>query len=173
MNERIEEIRRREENATRGPWTWDGHRVPTLSGRAGDPDIYEYDTEVIEASHHGECGCRSACTLELEVGPGDRSFIANAREDIPFLLAEVERLEREKALVRQAYEEKIGYLAKETRRASDMQLLAEKFASQEAEAHTRAEEAMQKVAEAWDEGRHFGQINDHAYPNDNPYRTAQ
>ena len=91
---------------------------------------------------------------------------------LAYLLAEVERLEREKALVRQAYEEKIGYLAKETRRAYDMQLLAEKFASQEAEAHTRAEEAMQKVAEAWDEGRHFGQTHDHAYPHDNPYKEA-
>ena len=92
MTDRIEEIRQREENATRGPWAWDGHRVPTLSGRAGDPDIYEYDTEVIEASHSGECACRSLCTLELEIGPWDRMFIANARDDIPFLLAEVERL---------------------------------------------------------------------------------
>lgn len=91
MNDRIEEIRRREENATRGPWTWDGHRVPTLSGRAGDPDIYEYDTEVIEASHWGECACRSSCTLNLEVGPNDRAFIAHARDDIAYLLAELDK----------------------------------------------------------------------------------
>ena len=88
----LEVIRRRAEGATPGPWTWDGHRVPTLIGRAGDPAVYSYDVEVIEADHDGECGCRSACTLHLRVRPQDADFIAHAREDITVLLAEVDRL---------------------------------------------------------------------------------
>ena len=86
MTDRIAKIQARLDAATRGPWHWDGHRVPTLIGRAGDPDIYEYDTEVIEATHGGECGCRSVCTLDLEVGPRDAEFIANAPADVAWLL---------------------------------------------------------------------------------------
>lgn len=32
-------------------------------------------------SHSGECGCRSACTLEVTIEPGDRAFIAASRTD--------------------------------------------------------------------------------------------
>lgn len=90
--ERLDQIRGREQHATRGPWTWDGYRVPALSGRGGEAGVYEYDVDVLSAEHHGECGCRSACTLELTVSPFDADFIAHARDDIRVLLAEVDRL---------------------------------------------------------------------------------
>lgn len=79
---------------TQGPWSWTVPRygVPELMGRAGDPETYEYDTEVLEASHSGECGCRSACELELSVSDTDRAFIAAARSLVPELVAEVEEL---------------------------------------------------------------------------------
>lgn len=88
--------------ATRGPWKWDGYRVPTLEGRAGEPGEYEWDTEVLEASHDGECGCRSACTLELAVSEADAEFIAAAREAVPALLGvldEVDDYARERYFV--------------------------------------------------------------------------
>lgn len=91
----IDHARLRElaEKATRGPWRWTDHRVPDLVGRGGDPDIYEYDTEVIEAEHHGECGCRSACELNLAVGPFDAEFIAAADpQTVLALLDERDRL---------------------------------------------------------------------------------
>ena len=71
-------LRRLAEAATPGPWAWDQHRVPTLNGQAGDPDLYVYETAVIEAEHSGECGCRSACELELNVADADAKFIAAA-----------------------------------------------------------------------------------------------
>lgn len=81
---------------TDGPWSWTTpqYGVPELMGRAGDPETYEYDTEVLEASHSGECGCRSACELELSVSDADRAFIAAARSLVPELVAEVEKLRR-------------------------------------------------------------------------------
>ena len=79
------------EGTTRGPWTWDDHRVPSLTGRGGSPETFEYESDVLEADHNGECGCRSACNLELNVNDEDKSLIALAPEAV----AEVVRLRRE------------------------------------------------------------------------------
>lgn len=87
---RLDDIKARAEAATDGPWKWDNRRVPTLNGMAGSRDVYRYETEVIEADHNGECGCRSACQLDLTVGPADAEFIAHARTDVPALVAAVE-----------------------------------------------------------------------------------
>jgi len=73
--------------ATRGPWKWDDYRVRTLYGRAGEVGEYEWDTEVIEASHEGECACRSLCTLELTVSAPDADHVA--RHDPARVLREV------------------------------------------------------------------------------------
>ncbi len=85
-------IQARAFNATRGPWKWTDYAVPTLQGRAGDPETYEYDTEVLEATHDHGCGCRRDCTMELTIRPEDAEFIEHARTDIDALLAEVKRL---------------------------------------------------------------------------------
>ena len=90
MSSRLDEIKARAAAATGGPWKWDNRRVPTLNGMAGSRDVYRYETEVIEADHNGECGCRSACQLDLTVGPADAEFIAHARTDVPRLVAAVE-----------------------------------------------------------------------------------
>ena len=76
--------------ATRGPWTWKEYRgdLPYLTGRGGAPGGYEYETEVVEAEHFGECGCRSACHLELKVSERDRAHIA--RHDPARVLRQVE-----------------------------------------------------------------------------------
>lgn len=81
-------IEARAEAATGGPWKWTEHRVPDLVGVVLS-EFYSYDTEVIEAEHSGECGCRSACELNLNINSADAEFIAHAREDIPRPLAAV------------------------------------------------------------------------------------
>lgn len=87
---RLDEIKARAEAATEGPWEWTQYRVPTLEGWKGDPATYRWQTEVLEADHNGECGCRSACQLELTVLPPDAEFIAHSRTDVPALVAAVE-----------------------------------------------------------------------------------
>lgn len=90
LTEQLAEIKARAEAATEGPWEWTAYRVPTLEGWKGDPAVYRYQTEVLEADHNGECGCRSACQLDLTIAPSDAKFIAHAREDIPRLIAAVD-----------------------------------------------------------------------------------
>lgn len=79
-------------NATGRGWRWNQYKygVPDLVATTGDPDLYEYETEVIEADHWGECGCRSACTLELKIAPQDAEFIAATGPDI--VLALIQRI---------------------------------------------------------------------------------
>ena len=69
MNDRITEIRQRCENATEGPWK-NGYygSVSTLLGNI-----------LCRAERHN-----------------DSIFIAYAREDIPFLLSEIDRLTKER-----------------------------------------------------------------------------
>ena len=83
----LDAIKARAEAATEGPWTWSGSEAPVLGGYAGTS--YRYSEEVIEAEHHGECGCRSLCQLELTVGKADAEFIAHSRADIPALVAAI------------------------------------------------------------------------------------
>lgn len=82
--ERIEEIRKRAAASTRGPW------------EVGYDD-YDSDTTL----YIGE--------VEATVGRFDAEFIAHAREDIPALLAEVERLREE-----------VGYLEEDVERWRDL-----------------------------------------------------
>lgn len=90
----LDEIQRLADEATPGPWHWTDHRVSDLVGIGGD-EHYSYETEVLEATHGGECGCRSACILDLTINDHDRAFIAAARTAIPALVARVRELEAE------------------------------------------------------------------------------
>ena len=70
-----------QEGVTRGPWkieSWAEGRIFSIVGRGGDPEFYEYDTEVMEAEHYGECGCRSSCELS-------KRFVIESRTLIPEL----------------------------------------------------------------------------------------
>lgn len=73
----IEAIRERAEKATEGPWYY----ALNINEQTGEPDVLPHvisDTqEVISENMYDE----------------NAEFIAHAREDIPKLLAEVERLE--------------------------------------------------------------------------------
>jgi hypothetical protein len=81
--------------ATAGPWRWEGGDVPDLIGRAGEPGVYVYDTEVICFEHNHGCACRQDCEAWLTSTDTDRAFIAAAREAVPALLADNVRLTRE------------------------------------------------------------------------------
>ncbi|WP_175401163.1 hypothetical protein, partial [Gordonia sp. UCD-TK1] len=59
----------------------------------GDPVVYEYDTEVLEVHHNGECGCRSACELEVTIPSADAEFIAASPTLVAGLLDELDCLE--------------------------------------------------------------------------------
>lgn len=76
--EQTEAIRKRTEAATEGPWNWRGWGN-TLIGR-GSRIGYVVKAVKVEID------------AEIDVNSKDADFIANAREDVPKLLAEVERL---------------------------------------------------------------------------------
>lgn len=62
--------------ATRGPWSWTGNTLlPELTGHEGDPDVYEYETEVLEVRHSDGGGFR-CCETELLIGEADKAYIA-------------------------------------------------------------------------------------------------
>lgn len=85
--------------ATRGPWRWEQFRYgpPTLTGRAGEAGVYEYDSEVLEVSHDGGCGCRANCTLNVEISDADKAFIAAASPEV--VQALIERLQSAEASI--------------------------------------------------------------------------
>jgi hypothetical protein len=74
-NERLAEIRERERAATPGPW-----EVDEACGDVWSPSIWRSIAIVEDLD------------LPLVNSEADRAFIAAARQDIPDLLAEVERL---------------------------------------------------------------------------------
>lgn len=76
----IRRARERLKEATPGPWRWNTHW--TLESTDG----YRYDT-VLEASHEGECACRSSCELSLDIADADRQLMADAPQLIADLLA--------------------------------------------------------------------------------------
>lgn len=90
----LDELEQLAAAATRGPWRWSDARVPDLVGVAGDPEIYQYESEVLEATHWGGCECRSACELELNITTEDAAFIAGTGPDVvQALIARIRELE--------------------------------------------------------------------------------
>jgi hypothetical protein len=72
--EELEAIRKRAEAATQGPW-FDSETVYVVSNVSGDS--IEWDADFIAETQE----------------QSDAEFIAHAREDVPKLLAEIERLQ--------------------------------------------------------------------------------
>lgn len=81
LETRLREIEEREKAATPGPWDTGEH--PTNSGIR-----YVFDTDGSEV-----------CTVYFNEESRAVEFIAHAREDVPFLIAEVRRLQNELCLV--------------------------------------------------------------------------
>lgn len=86
-DKRMGEIESMLDEATRGPWTWTQYKygLPDLNGRAGEVDVYEYDTAVIEVEHSAG-SCTRDCDLTLEISPANQALIAAAPTVIRELL---------------------------------------------------------------------------------------
>lgn len=96
-NDRIQEIKHRHTAATPGPWThsrWAPGYVVT------DDDKFDVVASVVEYREDGTiekkfCGEKSLA---------NREFIAHAPKDIAYLLSEVERLQKENKVMKEALE---------------------------------------------------------------------
>ena len=80
MTDRIEKIRQRAEAATQGPW------------RAYGNTVEQENTGCHQVVGTELTGVGYMAYERLTTKNEDATFIAHAREDIPYLLAEVERL---------------------------------------------------------------------------------
>lgn len=84
------EIKARAEAATPAPWEWNKSRFyGGYSGITGKDNM-----EVLFPNHCND-GDDGAAWFEDFPNDADRDFIAHAREDIPDLLAEIDRLQKE------------------------------------------------------------------------------
>lgn len=97
----LQEIKEREARADKGPWKWANNSYNDPTG------YYSYegavllngdDVEVLSATEaSGPDSSGGGCPPEL----ANSLFIAHAREDIPALIAEVERLQEENKQLRE------------------------------------------------------------------------
>ena len=82
----LEAIKARSEAATEGPWEWDN---PTIGQHWSRPEPWATVVDD-EVNCGGYCYGGSSSPIKSDA---DGQFIAHAREDIPALLYEVERLQ--------------------------------------------------------------------------------
>ena len=83
----LEAIKARSEAATEGPWEWDN---PTIGQHWSRPEPWATVVDD-EVNCGGYCYGGSSSPIKSDA---DGRFIAHAREDIPALVAEIERLLR-------------------------------------------------------------------------------
>lgn len=84
--------------ATGRDWRWTDHRVPDLIATVDLEVDYSTWQTVVEADHDGGCSCRRDCTLELNIAPQDRDYIAAAGPDVMLaLIARIQELEAQVA----------------------------------------------------------------------------
>ena len=100
----IAAIRRRVEQATPGPWefryaTGIKRQAFTRKGDGEPKRVERKDEPVVSLGDDGACGDPDCCgypSYHVECSQGNGAFIAHAREDIPFLLQQLDA--RESAL---------------------------------------------------------------------------
>ena len=85
----LEAIKARAAAATEGPWEWDD---PTIGQHWSSPEPWATVVDD-EVNCGGYCYGGSSSPIKSDA---DGQFIAHAREDIPALVAEVERLREER-----------------------------------------------------------------------------
>ena len=89
MSDRLKEIAERAEKATPGPWEYYGGRSIDTPPIHADEANYGIPDEGFEGGYQFYCSADDGAWRYA-----DGEFIAHAREDIPFLLAEIERLKQ-------------------------------------------------------------------------------
>jgi hypothetical protein len=85
---RLEEIKARAEKATRGPW-----KAPLKD--LGEAEFTERNEFYFDHSFEAYPPLGEAGPVFVAASVEDADFIANARADIPWLIAEIERLHAE------------------------------------------------------------------------------
>ena len=102
----IDEIERREQAATPGPWRWEDWETPTTNygefTLVAPPETRYLASLVMDS----DLGNPIISDEEHSISQDDRGFIAHARTDIPALIATV-RHERERAEVAERLLERI------------------------------------------------------------------
>ena len=106
-DKRLEEIRKRVEAATPGPWEVEDYRCDgdwrsTGNVWARNKGHYHPGMKVCGVN----CHSMSSISDPRDIGEfeGNSAFIAHAREDIPFLLSELAKLQAENATLRRQVE---------------------------------------------------------------------
>ena len=91
MNERLQQIKDRLAKATDGPWHHIGSLTEEESGQAGGlrRDI------VIELDEPGTYLTHSYASILDDITEGDAAFAAHARQDVPWLISELETAREE------------------------------------------------------------------------------
>lgn len=102
-NERQFEIRERAEAATPGPWRNEGNVVADENSIVVGDESYNWRF-VAHVNSDTEEGADATHVISETEAVANAEFIANARADIPDLLAEVSRLTTELARVREENE---------------------------------------------------------------------
>lgn len=97
-NEQLAEIRKRADLATMGPWDWEYDGLSSLpislthvSRHAGKQDVLAPRVIVVGGAMVLALGKTDDDVLDIE----DQDFIAHSRADVPKLLDEVERLQKD------------------------------------------------------------------------------
>ena len=83
--DRLEEIKKRLDAATKGNWVFDAKR------HTHDSCIYVEGSTEEEYGYISECGVVGSSEW-IWIADADGEFIASSKQDIEFLLAEIERL---------------------------------------------------------------------------------
>lgn len=86
-SEELQAIKERVEKATPGEWFYDSYTVCTDEILGDDGELIETVT-LDYADRHGDVHFKEEA---------DAQFVAHARQDVPALISEVERLEKERA----------------------------------------------------------------------------
>lgn len=94
-DERIAEIRQRAEKATKGPWTVGNDEVIGLGIEQTSRGSFTYEAQLARVLDLFDREDENVGRRHLGSQEADAQFIAHAREDVPALLAEVERLRAE------------------------------------------------------------------------------
>lgn len=130
---RLTEIQARVEDATEGPWFVDG---PAQCGPGDTLTVYPVED--------------GGTLAYVQPSWGDAEFISRAREDIPALLAEVERLRAELAKAREVTEEKITEAVYGSMEVNCELRVMENMQTTWCEAHDSEVDAADRCFHVWD-----------------------
>lgn len=108
---RLDEIRKRTEAATEGPWKndgWDNFNPDTLEACC----VVEFPKDIVAVFVNAD-GCDTWEEARSTNAANDADFIAHSREDIPYLLGLVDRLKTAAINMRDCFGVECGQAADE------------------------------------------------------------